>query len=70
MVVKLEEEAHLNTSFKHFSFFINEFSLIATRELAPLADLIARNMQKAGLEGASPGSRPVKSRALAMHIES
>jgi len=58
MVVKLEEEAHLNTSFKHFSFFINEFSLIATRELAPLADLIARNMQKAGLEGASPGSRP------------
>ena len=34
MVVKLEEEAHLNTSFKHFSFFIIEFALIQPRELA------------------------------------
>lgn len=57
-VVRLEEEAHLNTSFKHFAFFVNEFGMINQKELAPLADLIARNMEKAGLEGAGPGSRP------------
>jgi len=55
MVVKLGEEAHLNTSFKHFSFFIGEFKMIDKRELAPLADLISRNREKAGLEGSDHG---------------
>ncbi|XP_062510044.1 MOB kinase activator 1B [Corticium candelabrum] len=41
-VVTLGEEAHLNTSFKHFIFFVQEFNLIDKRELAPLADLIER----------------------------
>lgn len=41
-VVQLGEEAHLNTSFKHFIFFVQEFSLIDKRELAPLQDLIER----------------------------
>lgn len=41
-VVSLGEEAHLNTSFKHFIFFVQEFNLIDKRELAPLADLIDR----------------------------
>jgi MOB kinase activator 1 len=39
-VVQLGEEAHLNTSFKHFIFFVQEFSLIERREQAPLQELI------------------------------
>lgn len=39
-VVQLGEEAHLNTSFKHFIFFVQEFNLIERRELAPLQELI------------------------------
>ncbi|XP_066251056.1 MOB kinase activator-like 1 isoform X1 [Euwallacea similis] len=39
-VVQLGEEAHLNTSFKHFIYFVQEFSLIERRELAPLQELI------------------------------
>lgn len=41
-VVQLGEEAHLNTSFKHFIFFVQEFSLIDKRELAPLQELIEK----------------------------
>ena len=39
-VMQLQEEAHLNTSFKHFIFFVQEFSLVDKRELAPLQELI------------------------------
>lgn len=39
-IVKLKEEAHLNTSFKHFIFFVQEFNMIDKKELAPLAELI------------------------------
>lgn len=39
-VVQLGEEAHLNTSFKHFIYFVQEFSLIDKRELVPLQELI------------------------------
>lgn len=39
-VVRLGEEAHLNTSFKHFIFFVQEFILIDRKELAPLQELI------------------------------
>lgn len=41
-VMQLQEEAHLNTSFKHFIFFVQEFNLIDRRELAPLHDLIEK----------------------------
>lgn len=41
-VVQLGEEAHLNTSFKHFIFFVQEFNLIDKRELAPLQELIEK----------------------------
>lgn len=40
-IVSLGEEAHLNTSFKHFIFFVQEFQLIDKKELAPLQELIA-----------------------------
>eukprot|EP01105_Mastigella_eilhardi_P004691 TRINITY_DN162_c0_g2_i1.p1 TRINITY_DN162_c0_g2~~TRINITY_DN162_c0_g2_i1.p1 ORF type:complete len:248 (-),score=62.39 TRINITY_DN162_c0_g2_i1:57-719(-) len=39
-IVSLGEEAHLNTSFKHFIYFVSEFGLIDRKELAPLESLI------------------------------
>ena len=33
-------EYHLNTCFKHFIYFIDEFKLVDEKELAPLAELI------------------------------
>uniref|UniRef100_A0A7S3CUW0 Uncharacterized protein n=1 Tax=Palpitomonas bilix TaxID=652834 RepID=A0A7S3CUW0_9EUKA len=39
-VIELGAEAHLNTCFKHFLFFILEFNLVDKKELAPLEDLI------------------------------
>lgn len=33
-------EAHLNTCFKHFICFVNEFKLIEASELAPLQEII------------------------------
>ncbi|KNC85024.1 hypothetical protein SARC_02778 [Sphaeroforma arctica JP610] len=39
-IVSLGEEAHLNTSFKHFIYFVQEFNLIDKKELAPLQELI------------------------------
>ncbi|KAI9353362.1 Mob1/phocein [Zopfochytrium polystomum] len=39
-VQALGEEAHLNTSFKHFILFVTEFQLIDKKELAPLDELI------------------------------
>lgn len=42
-VMQLEEERHLNTSFKHFIFFVTEFKLMDAKEFAPLKELIAKN---------------------------
>eukprot|EP01130_Rhizamoeba_saxonica_P006125 TRINITY_DN2431_c1_g1_i2.p1 TRINITY_DN2431_c1_g1~~TRINITY_DN2431_c1_g1_i2.p1 ORF type:complete len:206 (-),score=33.19 TRINITY_DN2431_c1_g1_i2:43-660(-) len=39
-IMQSGEEAHLNTCFKHFYFFIREFRLVDDREMAPLAELI------------------------------
>eukprot|EP00037_Helgoeca_nana_P032542 m.414310 g.414310 ORF g.414310 m.414310 type:complete len:225 (+) comp29313_c0_seq1:568-1242(+) len=52
-VCQLEEERHLNTSFKHFTFFVHEFDLIDKKELVPLAELIDLNLgkDKAGAAG-------------------
>jgi len=47
-VEQLKEEAHLNTSFKHFVLFTNEFKLIETKELIPLQDLIDKLLLKEG----------------------
>jgi len=40
IVHELGEEAHLNTSFKHFIYFVEEFDLVDKKELAPLQELI------------------------------
>ncbi|XP_077550986.1 MOB kinase activator 1B-like [Haemaphysalis longicornis] len=41
-VVQLREEAHLNTSFKHFNSFFVKFDLIDRRELVPLQEVIEK----------------------------
>ena len=38
----LKAEAHGNTLFRHFYFFIKEFQLIEDRELEPLKELIEK----------------------------
>jgi MOB kinase activator 1 len=38
-IAKLGAEAHLNTCYKHFIFFVLEFKLIDLKELDPLKDL-------------------------------
>ena len=40
-VCKLGAEAHLNTCFKHFVYFVQEFKLIDNNELAPLQEIIS-----------------------------
>jgi len=45
-VTNLGEEAHLNTSFKHFIFFVQEFNLIEKKELAPMDELIKTFSEK------------------------
>ncbi|OWA54246.1 MOB kinase activator-like 1 [Hypsibius exemplaris] len=45
-VRSLEVEPHLNTSLKHFTFFIQEFSLVEKKELVPLQELIDKLTSK------------------------
>ena len=45
-ILKLDEEAHLNTSFKHFYYFVNEYSLVDKREMMPLGPLIERIIRR------------------------
>jgi len=39
-IMALGEEAHLNTCFKHYYYFVDEFQLVDKKELAPLQELI------------------------------
>ncbi|KAI6206955.1 hypothetical protein M3Y94_00974200 [Aphelenchoides besseyi] len=41
-IEQLKAIEHLNTSFKHFILFVQEFKLIDTSQLAPLSDLIEK----------------------------
>jgi len=43
-IVKVGAEAHLNTCFKHFIYFVTEFKLIDQKEMKPLEDLINKIM--------------------------
>lgn len=43
-IVSLGEEAHLNTCFKHFLYFVKEFDLVPRTELEPLQELINQFM--------------------------
>jgi len=54
-VISLGGKAHLNTSFKHFVHFVNEFSLIDPKELEPMQEVIDRMMTKAKDDAAQEG---------------
>jgi len=56
-IVSLGEEAHLNTCFKHFYFFIMEFQLVDKREMVPLEELIDSLVNQKDATGVkAPGS--------------
>jgi len=50
-IVRVGAEAHLNTCFKHFIFFVSEFKLIDQKEMKPLEDLINKIMGAKASEG-------------------
>ncbi|KAG8234966.1 hypothetical protein J437_LFUL010308 [Ladona fulva] len=35
-------EAHVNTCYKHFYYFVKEFDLVSSKELEPLQEMTAR----------------------------
>ena len=41
-IEQLKAISHLNTSFKHFILFVQEFNLIDNKQLTPLQDLIQK----------------------------
>ncbi|XP_035725223.1 MOB kinase activator-like 3 [Vespa mandarinia] len=41
-IVAIGAEAHVNTCYKHFYYFVTEFDLINTKELKPLAKMTAK----------------------------
>jgi MOB kinase activator 1 len=45
-ITKLGEIAHLNTSFKHFMYFVFEFDLVPPEELCPLREVIVSLLGK------------------------
>ena len=44
-IIALGAEAHLNTCFKHFMYFILEFGLVERKELEPLAEICSVGSQ-------------------------
>mmetsp|Transcript_1822 Transcript_1822/g.2614 ORF Transcript_1822/g.2614 Transcript_1822/m.2614 type:complete len:224 (-) Transcript_1822:56-727(-) len=50
-IVSLGEEAHLNTCFKHFYYFVSEFDLVGKSQLAPLQDVIQAFLEKEKSKG-------------------
>lgn len=48
-ISNLGAEAHLNTCFRHFIYFVDEFKLVDSKELVPLKDLIVRLFDVADL---------------------
>lgn len=41
-IVSIGAEAHVNTCYKHFYYFVTEFELITQKELDPLAEMTKR----------------------------
>jgi MOB kinase activator 1 len=52
-VVALQAEAHLNTSFRHFVYFVHEFQLVDKKELVPMQDVIEGFLSIGGEENFS-----------------
>jgi len=45
-IVALGVEAHINTCFKHYFYFVKEFNLVPEKDLIPLKDLIKTLTEK------------------------
>ncbi|XP_059613170.1 MOB kinase activator-like 3 [Phlebotomus argentipes] len=41
-IVSIGAEAHVNTCYKHFYYFVQEFELVSPKELEPLAEMTVR----------------------------
>lgn len=41
-LTEIEAEAHSNTLFKHYYYFVKEFQLVDEKEFEPLKELIAK----------------------------
>ena len=56
----LELEPHLNTCFRHFILFVQEFDLVDEKESAPMKELIDRiaRTPRPGGGGGSGGGQP------------
>jgi len=52
-IVDLGVEAHLNTAFKHFFLFIQEFDLVDPKEMAPMQYHIDKINAKLNIQGKS-----------------
>jgi len=55
-IQEMGADAHLNTCFKHFIFFVKRFDLIGPEELAPLDELIASFIEDHKAEKAAGGA--------------
>lgn len=64
-IVSLKVEAHLNTCFKHFIYFVREFELVESKELAPLHDLIETLWRKDARKAAAAAAASSASAAAA-----
>jgi len=64
-IVGLGAEAHLNTCFKHFIYFVYEFNLIEAKELEPLKELIDSLMGKDAIASSDDGKGKEKEAAAA-----
>ncbi|KAL6049754.1 Mitotic exit network component [Balamuthia mandrillaris] len=56
-IQELQFQTHLNTSFKHFIYFVDEFKLVKKKELSPMGELVeALLKKKIAASGGSAGS--------------
>ena len=53
-IKSLGVEAHVNTCYKHFYFFVTEFNLVPSKELEPLTDLTMRLIPSAANTSPTP----------------
>jgi len=59
-LISLGLEAHLNTCFKHFIYFVDEFKCIEPKELEPLREVIERLIGKEEKESKQEEKEPAR----------
>ena len=56
-LVAIGAEAHVNTCYKHFYYFVRQFDLVGERELEPLEQMTAHICKDPPVDPASSPSR-------------